>query len=75
MDVRKNTMAELQEFAVEKAIECVKSGMERGVWTIMGMRSVLVGYASKDGYAGAILIPIEKYDGFKLMEYLEAAGG
>ena len=65
-----------REYVVEQAIAAMKAGgLGYGVWTERGNWSMLVGYASSEGHAGAFLVPHEKYDGFAIMERLEERFG
>lgn len=56
-----------------KAVEMLgrSESADLGVWTETGKRSVLVGFARRGKAAGVLAIPIEEYDGVKLLELME----
>lgn len=74
--VRGLTLEQAKDVVVKKAqAAVVEGGQEIGIWTETGNAAVLVGVATREGHACAMLIPIEKYDGIALLEKIQEQYG
>ena len=65
------TLEQAGQAVMKKAIEAREaSGSEVGIWSEVGRKNVLLGISRRGKASTTLLIPIEEYDGLKVLEML-----